>query len=166
VGGNEGSNKVFLRVQALPCSLAVIKASPSLRQDSTRCLIVAEFLVGYHAFKNLPGPVPMFFSEDPAVTIDMLKRSPRYAFDCMQMLLARLIVTEDITRDQAEEFLKSPTLGKTKSPLVRTWESFAGEGSSTPSKASKTEKGKLNIYCPYMYYVTYRFINYNYNFAI
>lgn len=134
------SNTVYLKVQALPCTLDTIKANPALRQDSTRAIVVAQFPVGYTSFNNLPGPVPTFFSEEPEATQAELKKSPKFAFDCMQILLARLVDTEQISRDQAEEFLKNPTLGKTTAPLVRTWESTQPGASQTPK--GKAEKGK------------------------
>ena len=140
VGSSSHSNKVYLKVQALPCTLDTIKANPALRQDNTRAIVVAQFHVGYTAFNNIPGPVPMYFSEEPEATNAELKKSPKFAFDCMQTLLARLVDTEQITRDQAEEFLKNPTLGKTTAPLVRTWESIQPQKDQTPK--SKADKGK------------------------
>jgi len=90
--------------------------------------------------------VPILFSEDPAATSKEFTDNPRQAFDYYQILQARLMDTERITKEQATEFLANPTLGRTKSPLVRTWESFAGGTSAeTPKKASKAEKGMLHL---------------------
>jgi len=139
VGGNGLDNKVYLRVQALPCKLDLVKSNPALRLDNTRAIVVTEFMLGYSAFKNLPGPVPMFFSDDPTVTLHELRKTPRFAFDCMQMLVARLLETEQLTMEQAGEYLKNPTIGRTKTPLVRTWESVAGESSGS---SAKKDKGK------------------------
>jgi hypothetical protein len=155
VGGSSLDQKVYLNVQALPCSLDVIKATPSLRTDSTRAIYVSSFFIGYRAFKNIPGPIPMFFSQNPPETQKYLNDTPRFAFDCMQMLLGRLLETEQITREEADAFLANPTVGKTKAPLVRTWESMAGETSGstrTPTAGKKLNQNKrrhLIIVCAY-----------------
>ena len=145
VSGSTKDNRVYLGVQALPCNLATVKANPILRQDSTKAITVAEFPIGYTAFQNLPGPAPMFFSEEPETTSAALKRSPQYAFDCMQMLMSRLIETEQITREDAVKFLKDPVLGTTKAPLVRTWETVVGSSSGTKPKTAKPDKGTLPL---------------------
>ena len=141
VGCTPGDSQVSLMVQALPCSLDLVKATPSLRQDNTRGIIVADFPIGYTAFNNIPGPVPMFFSEEPNTTEKELRKSPQFAFDCMEILMSRLLDTDQITKEFAEEFLKDPLLGKFRTPLVRTWETVAGTASNSQKKASKEEKG-------------------------
>ena len=149
VGSSSGDNEVHLMVQALPCSLNLVKATPTLRQDSTRGIVVAKFHIGYTRFANLPGPKPMFFSEDPVATAAELRSSPQLAFDCMQILLARLIETEELTKEEAEEFLGNPVLGKTRTPLVRTWDSMAKEKPSSKEKGKgkiKIKPSLLNIY--------------------
>jgi len=96
--------------------------------------------VGHNTFSNLPGPVPMIFSEDPAATLKELNSSPKLAFDYFQILLSRLLDTEQISREQAAAFLDNPTLGTTKTPLVRTWETIAGKRvAATPTP--KADKG-------------------------
>lgn len=142
VGCDSGDNRVHLMVQALPCNLDKVKTTPTLRQDSTRGIVVAKFPTGYSSFTNIPGPKPMFFSENPQATASELKSSPQLAFDYMQMLLARLLETEQITKEEAEAFLEDPVLGKTKTPLVRTWESVAKKSASSP-KPSASSKGKF-----------------------
>ena len=91
-------DNVWLKVQALPCSLAHIRAHAELRQDHTRGVIVSKQLVGYHAFSNLPGPVPTFLSSDPELTKRELVDQPRMAFECMQSLVAKLLATDQMTR--------------------------------------------------------------------
>ena len=140
VGSCCADTRVALKVQALPCNLATIKATPALRLDSTRGMIVAEFNLGFKEFQNLPGPIPMFFSDRPDVTAAELKKSPQFAFDCMQLLLSRLTDTEQISKEQAEEYLNNPTIGRTRTPLVRTWESVMGKEKSS-SESSTTGKG-------------------------
>jgi len=145
VGSCCADTRVALKVQALPCSLATIKATPALRLDSTRGIIVAEFNLGYKTFQNLPGPVPTYFSDKPDVTSEELKKSPKFAFDCMQTLLSRLLDTEQITKEQAEAYLGNPTIGRTRTPLVKTWESVMGK--TDP----KTLEGKILKTCNYVY---------------
>ena len=144
VGSCCADTRVALKVQALPCNLATIKATPALRLDNTRGMIVAEFNLGFKEFQNLPGPVPTFFSDRPDVTAAELKNSPKFAFDCMQLLLSRLTDTEQISKEQAEEYLKNPTIWKTRTPLVRTWESVMGKES--PSESAEARKGTYTQY--------------------
>ena len=141
VNSSTVDNRVYLRVQALPCNVNAIKANPILRQDSTKAIVVAQFPIGYTAFKNLPEPVPMFFSEEPEVNSAELKKTPQFAFNCMQMLLSRLIETEEITKEDAERYLRDPVLGTTKAPLVRTWDAVVGTSSRTKPKTPKPDKG-------------------------
>ena len=37
------------------------------------------------------GPVPVFFSNEPDKTLVELKKSPEFAFDCLQALVSRLL---------------------------------------------------------------------------
>lgn len=92
------SPELYLMVQALPCGLALIKASAKLRKDETRGIIVDKRKLDHDAFDNVPGPVPIIFSEDPAKTSAEMKASPAYALECMKLLLGRLLATEQITR--------------------------------------------------------------------
>ena len=140
VGSCCADTRVALKVQALPCGLATIKATPALRLDSTRGIIVAEFNLGYKTFQNLPGPVPTYFSDKPDVTSEELKKSPKFAFDCMQTLLSRLLDTEQITKEQAEAYLGNPTIGRTRTPLVKTWESVMGKTDPKTLEGKKPKK--------------------------
>ena len=44
------------------------------------------------------GPVPVFFSEKPETTLEDLKKSPEWAFHCLQALVSRLLVRGQLTR--------------------------------------------------------------------
>ena len=89
---------VWLKVQALPCSLAHIKAHAELRQDNTRGIIVSKHPVGYNSFSNLPGPIPTFLSSNPEETRRELVSKPKMAFECMQSLVAKLLATDQMSR--------------------------------------------------------------------
>ena len=141
VGSCCADTRVALKVQALPCGLATIKANPALRLDATRGVIVAEFNLGFKAFQNLPGPAPIFFSDQPDITSAELKKSPKFAFDCMQTLLSRLLDTEQISKEEADSYLANPTAGRTRTPLVKTWESVMGK---TPP--TNTPEGKKHYF--------------------
>ena len=53
VGSSVADDKVYLKVQALPCNLDAIKANAALRQDSTRCIPVAWFPVNIFKYNIL-----------------------------------------------------------------------------------------------------------------
>ena len=44
------------------------------------------------------GPVPRFFSYTPPETLAELKKSPKFAFECLQQLVSRLLERGDLTR--------------------------------------------------------------------
>ena len=46
----------------------------------------------------LLGPVPKLFSNEPQKTLEELKRSPQFAFDCLQALVARLLEHGELSR--------------------------------------------------------------------
>ena len=43
------------------------------------------------------GPVPTFFSDKPEDTLEDLKKSPEWAFQCLQALVSRLLVRGQLT---------------------------------------------------------------------
>ena len=147
VGSNWVDNRAYLKVQALPCNLAAVKGDAILRHDNTMGIEVARFTINYAQFSNMPGPIPIIFSEDPKATAEELKKTPQLAFDHMQLLMSRLVETEPLTKEKAKAYLTSPTLGKTRTPLVRTWESVkpASKVPTTP-KTTKQDKGNTHIY--------------------
>jgi hypothetical protein len=98
VGCRGDGVEVKLMVQALPCSLELIKSSPVLRQDHSRGIVIDERDIHHEQFADIPGPVPTFFSEDPKKTRQELLSSPEYAYNCLQALAARLLRTNEITR--------------------------------------------------------------------
>lgn len=69
-------------------------------QDDTPAIVVASFPVSYEGFGtgDAAGPVPIFFSEDPEATLQVLKSSPEFALSCLQALVSRLLALEAITR--------------------------------------------------------------------
>ena len=87
-------------VQALPCTLSYIEANPDLKDDTTKGVLCGEFKILYDFFDDTlaSGPVPMFFSESPDVTLQELKSSPEWAFQCLQALVSRLLVRGQLTR--------------------------------------------------------------------
>ena len=48
------------------------------------------------------GPVPRFFSDTPPETLAELKKSPKFAFECLQQLVSRLLERGDLTRYDLE----------------------------------------------------------------
>ena len=49
-------------------------------------------------FYFAPGPVPTFFSDKPTETLEELKKSPAFAFQCLQALVSKLLERGDLTR--------------------------------------------------------------------
>ncbi len=95
---DDATDTLCLMIQALPCDLKKIKATPGLREDITKGIVVAIFPIHYHEFENLRGPVPTFFSSDPSASHHELLNSPKTAFDYMQALASRLYSAGTITR--------------------------------------------------------------------
>jgi hypothetical protein len=48
--------------------------------------------------------------------------------------------TEQITKEQAEAYLGNPTIGQTRTPLVRTWESVMGKTDPKTLEGKKPKK--------------------------
>ena len=44
------------------------------------------------------GPVPKFFSDKPSKSLDELKKSPEFAFSCLQALVSKLLERGDLSR--------------------------------------------------------------------
>ena len=44
------------------------------------------------------GPVPKLFSNEPEKSMEMMRKSPELAFDCLQQLVGRLFERGDLTR--------------------------------------------------------------------
>ena len=44
------------------------------------------------------GPVPQFFSEQPDKSLEELKKSPEFAFGCLQALVSKLVERGELSR--------------------------------------------------------------------
>ena len=42
--------------------------------------------------------MPKLFSNEPEKSVEMMKKSPEFAFDCLQQLVGRLFERGDLTR--------------------------------------------------------------------
>ena len=42
--------------------------------------------------------MPRLFSNEPEKSVEMMKKSPEFAFDCLQQLVGRLFERGDLTR--------------------------------------------------------------------
>ena len=69
-------------------------------QDDTPAIVIAKYPVSYEEFLSdtAAGPVPIFFSENPESTSQILRESPEFALSCLQSLVSRLLAMEEITR--------------------------------------------------------------------
>ena len=94
------SKKIKLIAQALPCSIDVIEANLSLREDHTLGILVEKFHIFYEAFDDMiaSGPIPTFFSTRPDQTLEKLRDNPEFAFMCLQALVSKLLVRREMTR--------------------------------------------------------------------
>ena len=45
-----------------------------------------------------PGPVPVFFSNDPEATLKELKKKPEFGFLCLQALVSKLLARGELSR--------------------------------------------------------------------
>ena len=96
--------------------------------------------------------MPKFFSNDPSKTLEELQKSPQFAFECLQALVARLLERGELNREQANEYVGKQTTWDSKRGLKRSWKGDpvaggSGSSSSPPAdkqthKPSKAEKGK------------------------
>ena len=71
-----------------------------LKGDHTQGVALGEFPLTYEAFddKVASGPVPKFFSDEPSKSLDELKKSPEFAFGCLQALVSKLLERGDLSR--------------------------------------------------------------------
>ena len=44
------------------------------------------------------GPIPKFFSKEPSKTLDELRKSPEFAFGCLQALVVKLVERGELSR--------------------------------------------------------------------
>ena len=92
------------------------------------------------------GPVPVFFSNDPERSLEELKRDPAFSFQCLQALVARLLVRNELTREQALAYLADPSEGDSRRGLKRSWKTAEG-GSSKATSAEKGDKKMHKKWC-------------------
>jgi hypothetical protein len=113
---------VELQLQALPYSGGHMKANPAFTQDELAVVVMASYDIEMEAFNGslAAGPVPIFVSSKPEDALNSLQK-PEQAHRICQALAARFTTTETITGEQAIQMGPQPRLGKTRSPLVRTW---------------------------------------------
>ena len=80
--------------------MAQIDANPDLRADEIMGVTVGEFRILYEKFDNMlaAGPVPTFFSERPEDTLAELKKSPEWAFQCLQSLVSMILTRGQLSR--------------------------------------------------------------------
>jgi len=117
----------------------VINANPVLSQDGTAAMVVARFSVAMEAFDgiNAAGPVPTWFSLSPESTLTALKNSPDMAHAMCQALAARLLKTQELSAEQAAEYIKAPKIGEHQKPFLREW---VAPKQQPPPKKPRTEE--------------------------
>ena len=72
------------------CSkMYTLKSDSALSSHGTLLIKIKFFMI---------GPVPVFFSEKPEATLENLKKSPEWAFHCLQVLVSRLLVRGQLMR--------------------------------------------------------------------
>jgi hypothetical protein len=137
----EDSSELYLVLQALPCSAAGIKSSPVLQEDNVAAMELFRMAVAYNAFDGgiAAGPVPVFFSNAPEETANMVRVSVESTFKACQLLFTRLNTVEVLDKDQAADYVQHPRGAISTKPLVRTWSSAAPPD---PKKA-RTEAAEL-----------------------
>ena len=113
------------------------------------------------------GPVPQFFSEQPDKSLEELKKSPEFAFGCLQALVSKLVERGElsrqacyklctsehsfsgasyfksiikinfISREEAAAYTKNPSTWDTKRGLKRSWSGEPVAGSSSAATKQK-----------------------------
>jgi hypothetical protein len=67
------------------------------------------------------GPVPIFFSSNPAEAGKQLKMYPHLAHGYLQALVSRILLPEDLAALESMAYVQGPREGKANSPLIREW---------------------------------------------
>jgi len=90
------------------------------------------------------------FSSNPELSSKAFKDSPQMAFECLNLLVARLVEREELSPQQAEAYVAKPTRGAVNRPFKITWAEFAAKlaikrkrsAEESSPVSSKTDKGK------------------------
>ena len=112
------------------------------------------------------GPVPQFFSNQPDKSLEELKKSPEFAFGCLQALVSKLVERGELSRqacfklrnqnthsvqrlvsqinknkfysrEEAAVYTKNPSTWDTKRGLKRSWSGEPVAGSSSATPKQK-----------------------------
>jgi len=111
--------------------------------------VVARVKVGAVRFDRSGGyaPVPVLFSSEPEQASHNIKKNPQFIKDCIQLLSSKFLHREELTIQQAEEFVLNPREGKYKQPMLESWKAAMDrpkekEKPASSPKPSKEEKGE------------------------
>jgi len=146
LGLKDFSSDIHLMVMALPTSLDAIEANDTLSNDRTPGVVVASYKVGYMKF-DLSGahsPIPTLFSTDPAAALRSIKEDPFFIQRCLEILVSKLLVREELTAEQALLYLANPKPGETKQPMSEAWKKLSSKHRSPSKEKTPTvDKGIL-----------------------
>jgi hypothetical protein len=107
----------------LPCNGAALKANPAFQRDDLAVVVLTSFPVAATLFDGgrAAGPVPIFFTAQPAEALQKLKSLPSLAHQLCQALATRLKTTEYLSAAEAADIGAVPRDGKTDSPFARVY---------------------------------------------
>ncbi len=148
LGTTLDSVDVSLMTQALPCSINTVNSNPHLQADHSRGLIVSKYPVLFDKYDDpsVLGPAPTYFSNDPDKTRRELQESPAYAYECLQILVSKLLARKELSIAEATAYLKNPLEKDASTNLKGSWQSKQQPTSRssihTPTDKGKTGRGK------------------------
>jgi len=85
------------------------------------------------------SPVPMLFSSDPKAASTRLETNPQAAYDMLHLLVSRLLIREELSLEEAQQYVANPRKGVVERPLAARFKAKTDPASSHSS--SKEEKG-------------------------
>jgi len=85
------------------------------------------------------SPVPLLFSSDPQAASARIQDNPQEAYDMLHMLVSRLLHREELSLEEAMEYVANPRKGVVQRPLAAKFTAKQAEKKSSPS--TNTAKG-------------------------
>jgi len=95
------------------------------------------------------SPVPMLFSSDPKGARDRLVENHQQAYDMLHLLVSRLLSREELTLEEAMEYVANPRKGVVQRPLAAKFKPRTDVGAAAAS--TNDSKGQWNDFCSKQY---------------
>jgi hypothetical protein len=111
--------------------------------------VLTSFPVAAHIFDGgrAAGPVPTFFTSQPAEVLQKLKALPGLAHQLCQALASRILATEYLSAAEAADLAGAPREGKSSSPFLRVYTELDPPPQKRPREAvPETEASSSSVY--------------------